>query len=126
MLTYVAIWCHTARQHVEGTIKHAITTGTVIALAGSVCFAILREGFQIVLFYAALFASPIAETFSIWIGGIVGVVALIVIYVIMNKASNKIPTALFFNVSKYLLGALAIYFAYNGVHELMEVIEGSH
>jgi len=126
MLTYVAIWCHTARQHVEGTIKHAITTGTVIALSGSVCFAILREGFEIVLFYAALFASSIAETFSIWLGGIAGVVVLFVIYVIMKKATNKVPTALFFNVSKYLLVILAIYFAYNGVHELLEVFEGSH
>jgi high-affinity iron transporter len=126
MLTYVAFWCHTARQHVEGKIKHAITTGAVIALSGSVCFAILREGFEIVLFYAALFASPIAETFSIWIGGIVGVGALVIIYIIMQKATHKIPTRTFFTVSKYLLGILAIYFAINGGYELVEVMKGSH
>ncbi|SVD34735.1 uncharacterized protein METZ01_LOCUS387589, partial [marine metagenome] len=83
----------------------------------------IREGFEIVLFYAALFASPIAETGPIWVGGVLGVVVLFVIYVIMNKASKQIPTKLFFAVSKYLLAALAIYFAYSGMHEIMELVE---
>lgn len=126
VLAYVAFWCHTAKQHVEGAIKTAITTGTAITLSLAVFFAILREGFEIVLFYAGLFASPIAETYSIWFGGVAGAVALGVIYVLMKKGIAQINVGTFFTISKWLLGALAVYFAYNGVHELLELMEGSH
>jgi len=123
VLAYVAFWCHTAKQHVEGAIKTAITTGTAITLSLAVFFAILREGFEIVLFYAGLFASPIAETYSIWFGGVVGAVALGVIYILMKKGIAQINVGTFFTISKWLLGALAVYFAYNGVHELLELME---
>ena len=126
VLAYVAFWCHTAKQHVEGAIKTAITTGTAITLSLAVFFAILREGFEIVLFYAGLFASPIAETYSIWFGGVVGAVALGVIYILMKKGIAQINVGTFFTISKWLLGALAVYFAYNGVHELLELMEGSY
>jgi high-affinity iron transporter len=126
VLAYVAFWCHTAKQHVEGAIKTAITTGTAITLSLAVFFAILREGFEIVLFYAGLFASPIAETYSIWFGGVAGVVALGIIYILMKKGIARINVGTFFTISKWLLGALAVYFAYNGVHELLELMEGSH
>jgi len=126
VLAYVAFWCHTAKQHVEGAIKTAITTGTAITLSLAVFFAILREGFEIVLFYAGLFASPIAETYSIWFGGVAGAVALGVVYVLMKKGIAQINVGTFFTISKWLLGALAVYFAYNGVHELLELMEGSH
>lgn len=126
VLAYVAFWCHTAKQHVEGAIKTAITTGTAITLSLAVFFAILREGFEIVLFYAGLFASPIAETYSIWFGGVAGAIALGVIYILMKKGIAQINVGTFFTISKWLLGALAVYFAYNGVHELLELMEGSH
>ena len=126
VLAYVAFWCHTAKQHVEGAIKTAITTGTAITLSLAVFFAILREGFEIVLFYAGLFASPIAETYSIWFGGVAGVVALGIIYILMKKGIARINVGTFFTISKWLLGALAVYFAYNGVHELLELMEGGH
>ena len=126
VLAYVAFWCHTAKQHVEGAIKTAITTGTAITLSLAVFFAILREGFEIVLFYAGLFASPIAETYSIWFGGVAGIVALGIIYILMKKGIAKINIGTFFTISKWLLGALAVYFAYNGAHELLELMKGGH
>jgi len=122
VLAYVAFWCHTAKQHVEGEITKAITTGTAITLSLAVFFAILREGFEIVLFYAGLFASPIAETYSIWVGGVAGAVALGVIYILMKKGIARINVGTFFTISKWLLGVLAVYFAYNGTHELMEIL----
>jgi high-affinity iron transporter len=124
VLAYVAVWCHSAKQHVEGKIKQAITTGTAIALSASVFFAILREGFEIVLFYAALFSSTIADIVPIWAGGMMGLLCLALIYFAMKKMTKKIPTGLFFTISKYVLGALALYFAINGVHELLEVYKG--
>jgi high-affinity iron transporter len=123
VLAYVAFWCHNAKQHVEGHVKHAISQGTTIALSLAVFFAILREGFEIVLFYAGLFASPIAETYSIWLGGIVGAGVLVLIYMLMKKGIARINVGTFFTISKWLLGALAVYFAYNGAYELIELIK---
>ena len=44
----------------------------------------------------------------------------------MKKGIAQINVGTFFTISKWLLGALAVYFAYNGVHELLELMEGSH
>jgi len=126
VLAYVAFWCHNAKQHVEGHVKHAISQGTAIALSLAVFFAILREGFEIVLFYAGLFALPIAETYSIWLGGIVGAGVLVLIYMLMKKGIARINVGTFFTISKWLLGALAVYFAYNGAYELIELIGDKH
>jgi len=126
VLAYVAFWCHNAKQHVEGHVKHAISQGTAIALSLAVFFAILREGFEIVLFYAGLFASPIAETYSIWLGGIVGAGVLVLIYMLMKKGIARINVGTFFTISKWLLSALAVYFAYNGAYELIELIGDKH
>ena len=54
MLTYVAFFCHNAKQHVEGKVDNAIATGSSFILSLTVFLAIVREGFEIVLFYAAL------------------------------------------------------------------------
>ena len=51
MLTYVAFFCHHAKQHVEGKVDKAIATGNSFILSFTVFLAILREGFEIVLFY---------------------------------------------------------------------------
>jgi len=124
-LFYVAIWCHSAQQHVIGSIDKAITKGAAVALAFTVFFAIVREGFEIVLFYAALFSSTIAEQGSIVMGGVSGIVVLGVLYVIMNTAIEKIPTKLFFKGSSVILIIIALYFGANGIHELYEVLEHS-
>ena len=126
MLTYVAYWCHGAQRHFDTNIKQALTTGTAMALGATVCLAILREGFEIVLFYAALFSSDIAETQEIILGGILGVMALGGLYIIMKTATDKIPTKHIFQWSKYFLVVLAVYFAYEGGHELLEVLEHSN
>ena len=57
---------------------------------------------------------------------VVGAVALGVVYILMKKGIAQINVGTFFTISKWLLGALAVYFAYNGVHELLELMEGSH
>lgn len=122
-LFYVAVWCHGAQQHVMGTVDKAITKGAALALAFTVFLAVVREGFEIVLFYAALFSSSISEIGSIVVGGVFGGLALFIVYAVMNSTISKMSTKLFFRVSSILLIALAIYFAYNGVHELLEVVE---
>ena len=123
MLTYVAFFCHSAKAHIEGKVDKAITTGNSFILSFTVFLAIVREGFEIVLFYAALIGSGIYNTVPVFTGAIIGVLALIAIYLGLHKITKIIPIGIFFRVSSVLLLLLAIYFAYEGVHELSEGLE---
>ena len=123
MLTYVAFFCHHAKQHVEGKVDRAIATGSSFILSFTVFLAILREGFEIVLFYAALIGSGIYNTVPVFVGVAVGTLALIGVYFGLNKVTKIIPIGMFFRVSSILLFVLAVYFAYSGIHELHEGFE---
>ena len=123
MLTYVAFFCHHAKQHIEGKVDQAVATGNSFVLAFTVFLAILREGFEIVLFYGALIGSGIYNTVPVFVGAIAGTLALIGVYFGLNKITKIIPVGAFFRASSILLFILAIYFAFSGVHELREGFE---
>ena len=123
MLAYVAFFCHNAKQHVEGKIDKAISTGNSFVLSFTVFLAILREGFEVVLFYSALIGSALYNTTPVIIGAGVGLAALVFVYFGLNKIVKIIPISAFFRVSSVLLVMLSIYFAYEGGHELIEGLE---
>ena len=123
MLAYVAFFCHHAKQHVEGKVDKAVATGSSFILSFTVFLAILREGFEIVLFYTALIGSGIYNTVPVFSGALVGTIALVGVYFGLNKITKLIPVGTFFRVSSILLAVLALYFAYEGVHEFSEGIE---
>jgi len=123
MLTYVAFFCHHAKQHVEGKVDKVVATGNSFILSFTVFLAILREGFEIVLFYTALIGSGIYNTVPVFVGAVFGTLALIGVYFGLNKITKIIPIGMFFRASSVLLFALAIYFAYTGIHELHEGFE---
>ena len=124
MLAYVAFFCHHAKQHVEGKVDKAVATGSSFILSFTVFLAILREGFEIVLFYTALIGSGIYNTVPVFSGALVGTVALVGVYFGLNKITKLIPIGMFFRASSILLAVLALYFAYEGIHEFNEGIEG--
>jgi len=123
MLAYVSFFCHHAKQHVEGKVDKAVATGSSFILSFTVFLAILREGFEIVLFYTALIGSGIYNTVPVFSGALVGAIALVGVYFGLNKITKFIPVGTFFRVSSILLTVLALYFAYEGVHEFSEGIE---
>ena len=123
MLAYIAFFCHHAKQHVEGKVDKAVATGSSFILSFTVFLAILREGFEIVLFYAALIGSGIYNTVPVFGGAIIGVLTLIGVYYGLNKITKLVPVGMFFRGSSILLAVLAIYFAYEGIHELSEGLE---
>ena len=123
MLAYVAFFCHHAKQHVEGKVDKAVATGSSFILSFTVFLAILREGFEIVLFYTALIGSGIYNTIPVFSGALVGTIALVGVYFGLNKITKLISVGMFFRASSILLAVLALYFAYEGVHEFSEGIE---
>ncbi len=117
MLAYVAYFSHNAKKHVEGEVDKAVATGNPIFLSLTVFFAIIREGFEIVLFYAALFTSTIYSTVPVIAGAVTGTLVLIFVYVGLNKITKILPIGIFFRVSSILLLMLSIYFGYEGTKE---------
>jgi high-affinity iron transporter len=118
MLAYVAYFSHTAKKHVEGQVDKAIATGNPFLLSLTVFFAIIREGFEIVLFYAALFTSTIYSTLPVIAGALSGILALVFVYFGLNKVTKILPIGIFFRISSILLLLLSIYFGYEGAKEL--------
>ena len=120
MLGYVSFFCHNAKHHVEGKVDKAIATGSSFILSFTVFLAILREGFEIVLFYAALITSGIQSTQPVIIGAFAGLVALIASYYGLSKLTKIIPIGTFFRVSSVLLFIMAVYFGYEGTFAFVE------
>ena len=123
MLAYVAFFCHSAKQHVEGKVDKAISMNNPYILSFTVFFAILREGFEIVLFYAALFTSAIYSTVPVFAGAFLGIFALVIVYVGLHKITKVIPIGMFFRVSSIVLVILSVYFGYEGVSAVWEGLE---
>lgn len=123
MLAYVAFFCHNAKQHVEGKVDKAIATGSSFVMSFTVFFAILREGFEIVLFYAALFTAGLQSTQPVFVGAIAGLVALIASYYGLNRLTKIIPIGSFFRVSSVLLFIMSVYFGYEGTLTFIEGLE---
>ena len=123
MLTYVAFFCHAAKKDLENKVDQAITSGKTFALSFTVFLAIVREGFEIVLFYSALIGSGIYNAVPVFGGAIIGALTLIGVYYGLNKITKLIPIGAFFRASSILLAVLALYFAYEGIHEFSEGIE---
>ena len=117
MLAYVAYFSHSAKQHVEGKVDKAVSTGNSFVLSLTVFFAIIREGFEVVLFYAALFTSTIYSAVPVIAGAITGTLALILVYFGLNKITKIIPMGTFFRVSSILLLLLSVYFGYEGAKD---------
>ena len=117
MLAYVAYFSHSAKQHVEGKVDKAISTGNPFFLSLTVFFSIIREGFEVVLFYAALFTSAIYSTLPVIAGAITGTLALVFVYFGLNKITKIIPIGSFFRISSILLLLLSVYFGYEGAKE---------
>ena len=114
MLAYVAYFSHSAKQHVEGKVDKAISTCNPFFLSLTVFFSIIREGFEVVLFYAALFTSAIYSTLPVIAGALTGTLALVFVYFGLNKITKIIPIGAFFRVSSVLLLLLSVYFGYEG------------
>jgi high-affinity iron transporter len=86
-------------------------------LFGVSLLAAYREAFETVLFYQAMFASG-GSVFAAFVGAVVGAVALVILVMLYTRAGKFAPPQVFFRVSSYLLYALAVIFAGQGVAAL--------
>jgi high-affinity iron transporter len=106
----VARWMHFLRAQVS-------PRRAAVSLFGVSFLAAYREAFETVLFYQTLLASR-ASTTAALAGAAAGAVLLVALVVAYSRAGRFAPPQVFFKVSSYLLYALAVIFAGQGVAAL--------
>ncbi|WP_433936149.1 FTR1 family protein [Sorangium cellulosum] len=88
-----------------------------LSLFGVSMLAAYREAFETVLFYQALLASNASATAAL-AGAVGGAVVLVAVVAAYTRAGRFAPPQVFFRISSYLLYALAVIFAGQGVAAL--------
>jgi high-affinity iron transporter len=117
LLFWTAWFCHGASQHMD-SIKQKMH-GSMTALALIVFLTVFREGAEVVAFLSGLWVAGTSLT-DIGMGAVLGIGALAVICLIFSNQIRKIPVGKIFRASRWIFTALAIYFLYYGIHELLE------
>jgi len=114
ILAWVAWFCHGAAQHVKDLPKHSAW-----ALGITAFFIIFREGVEVVLFLTGIYADY-PNLSLIGLGSLVGLVILVIAIKVANYQIKKLPVKQIFLYSRWLFTALAVYFLYSGIKELVE------
>lgn len=117
LLFWTAWFCHGASQHMD-SIKQNMDRSMVM-LSLIVFLTVFREGAEVVAFLSGLWVAGTSLT-SIGIGAVVGIVALAVVCLIFSNQIRNIPVGKIFRASRWIFTALAVYFLYYGIHELLE------
>ena len=81
---------------------------------------VLREGAETMLFYVPIVAAAGDKVHYVWIGLAVGLVALVVIYLLIQFAAVRIPLRPFFTITSLLMAFMAFTFTGSGIAELQE------
>jgi high-affinity iron transporter len=108
---------------VRSKVQQALRSERALALSAVAFLAVYREGFETVLFYAALFTASdgsIGATTGITSGMFVGFLVLGIVYFLMQRYSVRLSLKPFFGVTSALLYVMAFSFAGQGVAELQE------
>ena len=114
ILAWVAWFCHGAAQHVKDLPKHSAW-----ALGITAFFIIFREGVEVVLFLTGIYADY-PNVGLIGLGILVGLVLLVIAIKAADHQIKKLPVRQIFFYSRWLFSALAVYFLYSGIKELVE------
>ncbi|HYK81821.1 MAG TPA: FTR1 family protein [Gemmatimonadales bacterium] len=128
VLFYVSYWLlskiEVAKWHafVKGRMEDALSTGSGLALASVAFLAVYREGFETILFYKALLTSAGGGGggAAVAAGILAGCVALVLVYVAIDRFGVKVPLRPFFAVTSAMLYYMAFVFAGKGIADLQE------
>lgn len=126
ILLYVGFWLHDKshadrwKTFVGRHLTHALSRGTLWALAGVSFLAVYREAFETVLFYQALWQQAEGARSSVLAGAGLGAATLAVLGWMIFRFGLRLPIGPFFAASSALLALLAVMFAGHGVAALQE------
>ena len=111
MMIGVGIWLHSKssvsswNRYLSKQMDHAISSGSVFAMAVISFLSVFREGAETIVFYAG--KEQKMETSKFVLGIVIALLILVVFAIVLFKASGKIPINKFFAVATVLIYALA-------------------
>jgi high-affinity iron transporter len=114
LLAWVAWFCHGASQHVkELPYQNSILLGLAV-------FGVLfREGVEVIVFLSGII-SDTQDTISVGMGILVGLVILVGVGLVSHNQIKRLPVRRVFKISRWIFSALAVYFLYTGISEIIE------
>ena len=119
LLFWTAWFCHSASQHMDQIRDNINSNGSLAALSLIVFLTVFREGAEIVAFLTGIYVAG-TDLIDIGIGAVIGLLGLAVLVWSASAQIKRIPVRKIFRSSRYIFTALAIYFTYYGLHELLE------
>jgi high-affinity iron transporter len=126
VLTWMVFWMRkqsrTIGGHLRAQVQEAIYSGSALALAGVAFIGVAREGIETALFLFA--ATSESSPVTTIIGGVLGLVAAVLLGVLFYRGAIRINLRTFFTVTGMLVIGLAAYLLFNGLHEIGEAGAG--
>src|SRR6516165_7215300 len=128
-LFYVSSWMTSKSQakqwknFIGGQVEAARRSkGPSLALGLTAFLAVMREGAETIVFFQALIAgaTETAEPHAIFVGVVVGIGALTLVFLGLRRVSFMIPIRPVFTVTSVLLYGLAVVFAGQGIASFQE------
>ncbi|WP_310619946.1 FTR1 family iron permease [Flexibacterium corallicola] len=112
VLSYMAVWMHRQAKaqvdHVRKQLHAHISAGNLWGMVFLAFIAVLREGFETVLFFSALMYSGQGVTLENGlIGAALGLMASIVLVWAMMRGTRQVPIAPFFKYTSLLIIIIA-------------------
>ena len=126
VLFYVSYWLISKvdvrawKHYIKGKVERALSTGSVVALAGVSFFAVYREAFETVLFYQALWLQAGNSRSAVIWGAVAGAIVLVVLFYVIFKLALRIPLKYFFSFTSVFLYLLAFILLGKGIKEFQE------
>ena len=123
MVTYMVLWMRRHARDLKGDLEQAagsaLAQGSAKALVIMAFLAVLREGFETVVFLLATFHASGNATSS-WVGAILGILLAVAIGYGIYKGGIQINLSRFFRVTGVVLVVIAAGLVMTGVHTANE------
>ena len=129
VLTWMIFWMQKQGRQVqkglEAEVREALSGGQTVALFSVAFLAVLREGIELALFLTAVnFSTPMVAgepPILGWLGGVLGLIAAIVIGWLMYESALKLNLRRFFQLTSIVLIFFAAGLVGHAVGELNEL-----
>lgn len=105
--------------YLKGQLEASLSRRSLALLSGLAFLAVYREAAETVLFTQALLLDAGAARAQVFLGALLGLVAVGLVALAMTRTVRRLPLGPFFGVSGLLLCALAVTFAGSGLFELV-------
>jgi high-affinity iron transporter len=123
MVTYMVLWMRRHSRDLKGDLEEAagsaLAQGSAKALVAMAFLAVLREGFETVVFLLATFHASGDATLS-WLGAVLGIALAIVLGYAIYKGGVHINLSKFFRITGLVLVVIAAGLTMTAVHTANE------